>query len=38
MKCPRCNTELKMIEDLPELQIFVCAECKLKITCEEMHY
>jgi len=35
IRCPRCAAELKMVEDLPGLQIFTCAECKLKITCEE---
>jgi len=35
MKCPRCATELKMVEDQMTYQIFICEKCNLKVKCEE---
>jgi len=35
MRCPRDDTELKMIDETATKQVFVCPECEMKITCEE---
>ena len=35
MNCPRCDTKVRLIEEMMFKQVFFCDECKMKITCEK---